>query len=369
MQDSQSVAVSNQRSAVSRARSFSLTSDLRPPTSGRQAFTLTELLIVIAIIAVLAGLIAAAAVNALRASKRNAIVLEIKNVSAAIENFKTDYGAYPPNAMSTGTTLADFNRPGEPPALVKGDFVRMFKKAFPRHQEPQALIEAIAGVPPQSSSGVNGHLPNGLSGDEALVFWLGGFSSNEQYPISGENGPSFTRSGGEIMEDRNPRYQFDRALLGPRNDGQFSGRSLTYTVNTGTGNQERQINFWNFTPKGSTQPLVYFDVSRHKPGPATLKGRYDGWAKSPASSLPVYALKQPREGVAAPAVPNDYVFVNQGKFQLIHAGLDDDFGDYAALGFWTTDQPGYFPDGPFVGAIADNLSNFTEGTLADASEE
>ena len=382
MQDSHS-AINVQSAAFARLRTHArfspLTSDLRPlPSRRHAAFTLTELLIVIAIIAVLAGLIAAAAVNALRAARRNSIVLEIKNVSAAIENFKTDYGAYPPNAMSQGVAAPDFNAPanaGKPPALVKADFVRMFKKAFPRHQEPAELIEAMAGVPPATTIVLTTPLANGMRGNEALVFWLGGFSSNEQYPISGEGGPSFLVADGEVMEDRNRRYEFDLGLLGPRNDAggfdESKGRFINYSVDTGNGagSQDRRINFWQFTPKGSQQPLVYFDVSRHKPGPDTLKGRYDGWAGLPGSIPTIYALKQPREGVTNPTVPNDYAFVNQGKFQVVHAGLDDDWGDYSALGFWTSANPNYYPDGPFIGPIADNLSNFTDGTLEDASEE
>ena len=34
-------------------------------------------------------------------------------------------------------------------------------------------------------------LPGGMSAGEAVVFWLGGFSSDEKYPISGEGGPSY----------------------------------------------------------------------------------------------------------------------------------------------------------------------------------
>lgn len=389
MQNSHSTAVSSQSPAFSRrgarSRFSSPTSGLRPLASSRHtAFTLTELLIVIAIIAVLAGLIGAAAVNALRASRRNAIVLEIKNISAAIENFRTDYGAYPPNGMSNAVAANDFNVSGSPGALVKADFVRMFKKAFPRHQEPQALIEAMAGFPPNGTTVVrNGPLVNGMRGNEALVFWLGGFSSNEQYPISGEGGPSFVDVvNGEVLEDRNRRYEFDLGLLGPRNDaggfddGPNRGRFITYTVDTGNGNQNRRINFWQFTPKGSEQPLVYFDVSRHKPG--TTRGRYDAWAANPAAGFPyIYALKQLREGVSVATSENDLAFVNQGKFQLIHAGLDGDWGDesYRRMGFWTTPTPPTvaeltkFPIGPYIGPIADNLSNFTDGTLEDASEE
>ena len=103
-------------------------------TPGTSAFTLTELLVVIAIIAVLAALATNAAINALNAGKRTAILLEIDGLATAIENFKIDYGSYPPNGMNAGGV-----------ALAVSDYVRMFKKAFPRHQEPQELIEVFAG--------------------------------------------------------------------------------------------------------------------------------------------------------------------------------------------------------------------------------
>ena len=34
-------------------------------------------------------------------------------------------------------------------------------------------------------------LHGGMTAGEALVFWLGGFSSDPKYPISGEGGPSY----------------------------------------------------------------------------------------------------------------------------------------------------------------------------------
>jgi hypothetical protein len=106
-----------------------------------------------------------------------------------MENFKNDYGAYPPNGM---TEMAPSTNPpsGSSAALVKADFIRMFKKAFPKHNEPQALIEALAGATPSTSGIVTTPLQNGMTGAESLYFWLGGFSSDEQYPISGPGGPS-----------------------------------------------------------------------------------------------------------------------------------------------------------------------------------
>lgn len=386
MQDSQHLTVSTQPPAASRqGRPISPpTSDLRPPTSPRPAFTLTELLIVIAIIAVLAGLIAAAAVNALKKGRETRITLEMQNMSAAIENFKNDYGMYPPNGM---TEIAPSTNPaaGTSAALVRADFKRAFAKAFPGHNEPPALIDALAGVTPPSGANMSGPLENGMRANEALYFWFAGFSSDPKYPISGPGGPSFIQgAGNEVLEDRNKRYEFDLSRLGPRDDnGAFDagkGRFITYEINMGSGVQKRQINFWQYTPSGSEQPFVYFDVSRHKPGltqttanAAGGPGKYDLWAADPGKGFQnIYALKQLREGVTGTAGNiSNVVFVNQGKFQLLHPGLDDDWGSdsFAAAGRQNADSLLLFPTGPFIGPIADTLTNFTDGTLASASEE
>lgn len=368
MQESQVTAVSIQRPAATRRRSRSLFSK----SSTRSGFTLTELLIVIAIIAVLAGLIAAAAVNALKNARRARIILEMKNLSGAAENFKNDYGIYPPNGMNPGPV------PSTPPsgsigAMVKADFARAFKKAFPRHNESADLIDALAGVTPANNNIVtSGPVPNGMSAAEALYFWLGGFSSDEQYPISGPGGPSFLVADGEVLENRNKRYEFDLTRLTPRNDaGVFledpadpsAGRFVVYN-DPQTGNP-RRINLWRYNPSGSEQPLVYFDVSRHKPY------QYDPYASSTATNI--FALKKVREGKATPTTLQDLAFVD-GKFQILHCGLDDDWGDFGSSVSRTpvpavADFEAYlFPNGVYIGPNADTLTNFTDGELADEAE-
>jgi prepilin-type N-terminal cleavage/methylation domain-containing protein len=379
MQESQAAAVSGQQSAVSRSRKglfatrlSSPASGLRPLTSPRRGFTLTELLVVIAIIAMLAGLMAAAAVNALRNSKRARTLLEIKNISGAIENFKNDYGLYPPNGMNPGPVPTN-PASGTIGAKVKADFARTFKKAFPRHNEHPDLINALAGVTPSTTTVVSSAVPDGMSSAEALYFWLGGFSSDEQYPISGPGGPSFFVADGEVLENRNRRYEFDLGRLGPRDDdGVFlddpsdsrAGRFVVYK-DPQNGN-DRRINLWRYTPTGSEQPLVYFDTSRHKPF------QYDPYASKTADNI--FALKRIREGLAAPADISTLAISNiafiDDKFQVLHCGLDDDWGDFGTSASSTTNTADLllYPDGPFIGPIGDTLTNFADGELADESE-
>ena len=358
-------------------------SRLSPPLATRnwqlatRAFTLTELLVVVTIIAILASLITGAALNALNRAKQAAITLELQQLGQAMEDFKTDYGAYPPNAMSGGNNYNGnqvFN-------TIQSDVVRMFKKAFPRSREPLGLIQTLAG----NTSGRTGNprdLPGGMTSAEAVVFWLGGFSEDPQYPISGPGGPSFTDSDGdsdgdlegsdEVLENRNRRYEFDLGRLVPRSDtGSFdqdtNGRYIDYDdPRTGV---RRRINLWLYTPGGSQLPLAYFDTSRHDPVD------YDP-DLSGSAAVNIFAIKKLREGFDATAPPEvgDIVYVNTKKFQLLHPGLDDEWGDWSgfsmvnAASVDNASAVAVFPDGPFIGDIADTVTSFFSGTLEDEQE-
>ncbi len=334
------------------------------------AFTLTELLVVITIIAILAGLITGAAVNALGRAKEAAITAELQQIGGSIEDLKNDLGAYPPNAMVKPSAPTNI--------LAQDDILRMFKKAFPRNQEPPRLIYALAGVTGnvQNNNDVE-LLPGGMTGAEAVFFWLGGFSSDVQYPISGPGGPSFAvdnsvSGNGEVLEDRNLRYEFDLGRLGPRTaEGVFdsssgNGRSITYT-DPRTGNL-RRINFWQYTPQGSQQPIVYYDCSRHLPAEYDLPiFGYDG---NSIREPQVYAIKKFREGTAARQNPEDIRFVEDKKFQVLHCGTDDVWGNFTGFSYLDNGYAGVTvaPEGPFIGDIADTLGNFMTGTLEDKQE-
>ncbi|TWU28286.1 type II secretion system protein [Bythopirellula polymerisocia] len=357
------------------------------PTSAQRlassAFTLTELLVVITIIAILAALITAGAMNALNASKRARISLEINQLGQSIEEVKNKYGAYPPNGMSfqgesnySGTVVSQ---------LTTSDFERMFKKAFPRSQEPVGLIRRLGGATGNQNPGDPSLLPNGMNSAEAVYFWLGGFSEDTQYPLSGPGGPAFdpTSTTGEVLESRNREYEFDLGRLGPRNDsGVFhdtdnggQGRYVTYDNPKNTGPARLRINLWRYNPSGSERPYLYFDASRHDP--IDYDQNLTGLGQN--DSVQIYALKKLREGFSTsntPA-PKDIVFVNKGKFQILHSGLDDAWGSFKPFSILnasgnvnTGDASGVFlfPTGPFTGDVADTLTNFTPGTLESAQE-
>ncbi len=337
-------------------------SEIRNPHCSRSAFTLTELLVVITIIGILGSLITAAAVNALARAQQTRITLEIQQLSNAMEEFKNEYGAYPPNGMQNSGYLG-----------ADDDLVRMFRKAFPRHNEPDILIRGLAGGLNNGGAAPNA-LPGGMNGAEAIVFWLGGFSKDPQYPLTGPGGPSYIAANGlagEDLEGRNRDYEFDLGRLGPRDAGGAfdasanAGRFITYQ-DPRDGTTLRRINMWYYIPDGSQQPLGYFDASRRRAQVANPSGafvnNYDPWFSqtSAPSSLFLYAVKRPNE-----TNPARTEFASQGKFQILHAGIDDEWGDFSVF---SGSNPIRFPEGPFTGEIADTLTNFTTGTLEDEQE-
>lgn len=333
----------------------------------RPGFTLVELLVVITIIAILAALVTVAAAAALRKAQATRIKSEIDQISTALETYKDKAGSYPPNAQTDGGTVLDSNQ-------VFTDLKRHMKQAFPRSREPEALLRGLVGLGPSGSN-----LAGGMTAGEAVVFWLGGFSSDPEYPISGEGGPSYrVQNAGDAnnrtldpLENRKWIFPFEVTRLKPRkeDDNYFdetANRFLEYQVNVNGTTQTRRINFWEYLPAKSTQPYLFFDVSRH-PGAAAFDPPAGTAATALNSSpLEVHAFKKAPASSTA-TVPD---FANNGKFQVLHAGIDDQWGDFETMSLHATPIASllFYPNGPFTGEVADTIVNFIPQTKIEDAQ-
>lgn len=357
-------------------------------TSPRRAFTLVELLVVISIIGVLAALLIPAVMGAQRRARSTRIKLEIDSLDTAFEDYRNDVGnEYPPNAN---------------PATVN-DVIRHFKKAFPRSREPERLIRRLTGATLTGGTAGDGSGPEtligGISAAEAIVFWLGGFSSDPKYPISGPGGPSYLSTANDNVEDRSNRtFDFEIARLGARGgvsikafqDANMSpafSRFLTYTVNVNGAPQTRRINFWQYYPPKSEVPFVYFDASRTWPNVDELVIYNNNYTTNSAQEADLFAvlglapfkrlsttLLDPSNGPTL----QDLRYANEDKFQILHAGIDGDWGDFGRIRVdfsvdpttlltdSSLNNPLLVPDGPFVAELGDTITNFDERTLQDA---
>lgn len=352
----------------------------------RAAFTLVELLVVITIIGILAALITVAAVGALRTAQKTRIKAEINEIATALDDLKNKTTAYPPNAQTAyGTSTSGETEPWAGGANITSlrlqalnDLRRYMKQAFPRHQENESLLQMIVDCN-LSGNAIGGNipdrLPGGMTAGEALVFWLGGFSQDPKYPISGEGGPSYPATLGkqDPIETRHWVYPLDITRLAPRDadnyfddSAQGGGRYLVYPdPRDKTKSTMRRINFWQYTPSKSTQPFIYFDTSRHTPA------EYDPPA-SPA--VHVHAFKKIENLGGANQKAS---FVNPDKFQVLHCGIDDTWGeDLDLMAFPVYDKNKgnmaqskflAFPTGPFSGDIADTEVNFAAETTIEDS--
>ena len=143
------------------------------PVTPRTAFTLVEVLVVISIIGILAGLLIPAITGAIRRATETQQKLEVNALAQAVEQYLQQYGDYPPDGSSQAV------------------LDRHMRKLFPRMSTKDKVLlqrltdnsTATAPMTAQPFSGV------AMDRSEALVFFLGGFSKDKQNPISGPGGP------------------------------------------------------------------------------------------------------------------------------------------------------------------------------------
>jgi prepilin-type N-terminal cleavage/methylation domain-containing protein len=147
-------------------------------SSGRRGgFTLVELLAVIMIIALLAGLVTPAVMRARNSARNAAIKAEIDMLHMAIMNYKNEYGSFPP--------CADAN-----PRLAVSPTAKHLQRLFPRCVATTQLASATAITP-----------------DIALVSWLAGYRNDPQNPLIDPAAPAVPAT------DRKKLFDFDQTRL------------------------------------------------------------------------------------------------------------------------------------------------------------
>ncbi len=380
----------------------------------RAAFTLIELLMVLAIIGILISILVPVIASAFRKGQEAAEFTEITNLAGALQKFKDRYGVYPPSQIILRED-GDYYVGGNPIVAPSPQDTAVFDEAlsvqYLRRIWPQLVIHTRTNLTPYpvtpteigdiSGDGTvnandfydwngDGSLGNPaqvhyLQGDECLVFFLGGlptgqvantknpagctgFSKAPQWPTqrtgiapgAGRDGPFHELSSARLVDRDNDGFW----ELVPFRKPSVSGPYAYFSAYDGAGYRPDDLNLTTEpAPNGGTMPTTKFQVlwpisatypTATRRGSGTPADPY--YVESPGPNPYTLGSAYPS---TAPPIPAGFIvrYHKPDGFQIISPGPAVGYGHGGE--FPLDDQLDNRDDN-------DNLTNFSSGPMQDA---
>jgi prepilin-type N-terminal cleavage/methylation domain-containing protein len=293
-----------------------------PRTAGRAGFTLIEILVVIAIIAILVALLMGGVMAFMGKGPEVKTRNDILQLSAALQNFKAKYGFYPPDQIRLCSNYATYT-----PATnaLDAQSLQAINRMFP----DLGAFNGVAWAGPGVTLPATGVI---LEGDQALVFFLGG-------PPAGASTPALM--GGFLTVPLDPigtaASTQDRIKFMTFDAGRL--KLMPRGTNTAAAYFPSYIDGFNNPAAPNAMPYVYFSSG----------SRANGYTVGEVNTLNVSAYLQTAT-----------TYQNSTTFQIISAGLDGQFGPGGMI--WP--PPG--GNAALTKAGLDDMTNFTDVKLGNA---
>ena len=353
----------------------------RPQPAGprprrRGGFTLLELLIVVAVIAVLIALLVPALRGVVGQANDAAVRSELSGLEAGIASFHSAYGRNPPSYVNL--TLNDAETAFADPRT----FATM-RNIFGTLIDQQLMIGSLANTGFYANQGAGDDGSRVLKGAECLVFFLGGMPAGPA--VNDDGAIDVTRPSRELAGfSDNPRDPFSvlgsgggsyavadkNRRTGPFYD--FDPSRLIYPDEIGDGVWFMYVDRY----AGQRTPILYAESNEgraYAPRDVRYGAGRAGSAFLNADGTPSLAYGPYRFTAAIntdadPDVPSG-AFVNPKGYQLISPGEDGQFG---GGGLYQDEEYKTFRLVGGVGSYAeplgddpgnDNITNFARGTL------
>ena len=329
----------------------------RPPSG----FTLVEILVVIAIV----GILMAVLIPAINAARLNVLTGSLRAqcgaFGQAIDSYRSRYGDYPPDFSNI--RLAE----------------RHYRRIFPEILEDElTLLKKLCDdTADTANASVGAHVPCVLDRAEALVWAVGGFSSDAQRPFTGVGGPLSLIPGGTAYDPSNYQYNVARDNSLMKLDAGYLSVAELPSLNSGISVSNRTLSsdedavptsssaihkvrdvFPVYRSNPEDAPFVYFDsrsyadqgtalVVATTTDPVQRLNLANGFASQLDSDIdiirPVYSdtvdtnFAQPADSGSATnygdiaTVKRAWRFMNADTFQIHSPGLDGRYGSIGVI--------------------------------------
>lgn len=312
-------------------------------TQSRNGFTLVEILVVIAIIAILVALITPALMRIMGRGAATDNMHTIRQLEIALEEFKRKYGVYPPSKIKLCPLQKMYG-----PSPLDTESLAILNIIWPRLSTPQPVLTIPSFMHPISNiaRGIDwsGGQPNYkttalgsiiLEGDQCLAFFLGGipdattpgglgFSTNPLNPADVFPSPKNPKPEkiGPFFKFKGNRLYVREIMPGVPVPG--LNRFKFYSYRDSFSDAKTPLPYVYFS--GGRRPNSYNSLLTHALVPvASTPGALA--ARSDCATLGVWPYAQKMDPVGPKAtLHTPPTYYNPDSFQIISAGADGRFG-------------------------------------------